>query len=71
MFLSSYFQDAIGCLTSITDPSVTKKIFKSLLEQFGFIDERGEFGKPESENENTLVDKEPGSLDTMEKDAQR
>ena len=42
-----------------------------MYEQFVFIDERGEFGKPESENENTLVDKELGSLDTMEKDAQR
>ncbi|XP_030493685.2 uncharacterized protein LOC115709666 [Cannabis sativa] len=67
----SFLKDAIGCLTSITDPSVTKKIFKSFLEQFGFIDESGEFGKPVSENESKLADKEPGNTNAMEKDAQR
>lgn len=41
----------------------------SLLEQFEFVDDRGEFRKPE--NANTLVDKEQGNLSTMEKDAQR
>ncbi|PON31520.1 Coatomer beta subunit [Parasponia andersonii] len=65
----SFFKDAIGCLASITDPSVTKKIFMSLLEQFEFIDDMGEFGKPE--NAHSLVDKEQGNLSIMEKDAQR
>ncbi|XP_060668704.1 uncharacterized protein LOC107431734 isoform X2 [Ziziphus jujuba] len=61
----SYLKDAIGCLASITDSSITKKIFISLLERFQFIDGRGEFGKVESQNE--LVDTEQ----RMEKDAQR
>ena len=41
----------------------------SLLEQFEFIDDRGEFGQPE--NANMLVDKEQGNLSPREKDAQR
>nr|XP_015898209.2 RRP12-like protein isoform X1 [Ziziphus jujuba var. spinosa] len=61
----SYLKDAIGCLASISDSSITKKIFISLLERFQFIDGRGEFGKVESQNE--LVDTEQ----RMEKDAQR
>ncbi|XP_061371507.1 uncharacterized protein LOC133314080 [Gastrolobium bilobum] len=48
LFISSlpqarlYLKRAIGCLASITDSSVTKEIFVSLLKRFQFIDCEGE-----------------------------
>ncbi|KAL5539474.1 hypothetical protein UlMin_042962 [Ulmus minor] len=65
----SIIKDAIGCLASITDSSITKKIFVSLLERYKFIDDAGEFGI--LENESMLIDEEEGKLSNGEKDAQR
>ncbi|KAK2975135.1 hypothetical protein RJ640_010815, partial [Escallonia rubra] len=42
----SYLKDAIKCLVSITDSSVTKKIFVSSLERFQLINDMGECGEP-------------------------
>lgn len=60
----SYLKDAIGCLASISDSSVIKKIFLSSLVKFQFINDMGEFEKPGN-------DKEQGSTSSKEKDAQR
>ncbi|KAK3023516.1 hypothetical protein RJ639_044782, partial [Escallonia herrerae] len=42
----SFLKDAIKCLVSITDSSVTKKIFVSSLERFQLINDMGECGEP-------------------------
>ncbi|KAK3010162.1 hypothetical protein RJ639_011407, partial [Escallonia herrerae] len=42
----SSLKDAIKCLVSITDSSVTKKIFVSSLERFQLINDMGECGEP-------------------------
>ncbi|KAJ4837306.1 hypothetical protein Tsubulata_035842 [Turnera subulata] len=65
-----YIKDAIGCLASITDSSVTKNIFKSLLLRFQFVNSGGEFEVLGSRNEE-LVEKKPESLPVGEKDVQR
>ncbi|KAE8098771.1 hypothetical protein FH972_016809 [Carpinus fangiana] len=66
----SYLKDAIGCLASITDSSITKKILLSLFERFQFVDGEGDFEKMWSHNQ-ALIDKEQGSLNSTEKDVQR
>lgn len=68
--LFSFSQDAIGCLASITDSSITKKILLSLLERFQFVDGEGDFEKMWSHNQ-ALIDKEQRSLNSTEKDVQR
>lgn len=64
------FQDAIGCLASVTDSSISKKIFESLLEKFQFKDGGDEFGKVESHTDASSSE-EQRNLSTREKDAQR
>ncbi|XP_059646290.1 uncharacterized protein LOC132291822 [Cornus florida] len=63
-------KDAIGCLASITDSSVTKAIFISSLERFQFVNDLGEYGKLGSHS-NALLDKEQGSTPFADKDAER
>ncbi|XP_028766675.1 RRP12-like protein isoform X1 [Neltuma alba] len=57
---------AVGCLASITDSSVTKEIFASLLKRFQFIDYEGEF--EELKNDDQTLDSEPSDT---EGDSQR
>ncbi|XP_008222099.1 PREDICTED: RRP12-like protein [Prunus mume] len=66
----SYLKDAIGCLASVTDSSISKKIFESLLEKFQFKDGGDEFGKVESHTDASSGE-EQRNLSTREKDAQR
>lgn len=63
----SYLKDAIGCLASITDSSITKKILMSLFERFQFVDGEGEFEKLGSHNQ-ALIEK---NLSSTEKDVKR
>ncbi|KAF3953726.1 hypothetical protein CMV_020855 [Castanea mollissima] len=63
-------QDAIGCLASITDSSITKMILMSLFERFQFVDGDGEFEKLGSDNQ-AMIDKEQGNLSSTEKEIQR
>ncbi|XP_039024901.1 RRP12-like protein [Hibiscus syriacus] len=65
-----YLKDAIGCLASITDSSVTKRNFVSLVEKLQFIDGEGEFEKQPG-NANELMRKEESNLNTMGKEASR
>lgn len=65
----SYLKDAIGCLASITDASITKKILMSLFKRFEFLDDESEFEL--GSHYQTFVDKEEGSLNSTEKDVQR
>ncbi|XVE61118.1 hypothetical protein DITRI_Ditri06bG0014200 [Diplodiscus trichospermus] len=65
-----YLKDAIGCLASITDSSITKKIFVSLVEKLQFIDGEGEFEK-QAGNADEFMEKEQSSLNTMGKDESR
>ena len=60
------FQGAIGCLASITDSSVTKEIFASLLKRFQFIDYEGK--SEELKNDDQALDNEPSDT---ERDSQR
>ncbi|KAM3691175.1 hypothetical protein ACJW31_09G175400 [Castanea mollissima] len=66
----SYLKDAIGCLASITDSSITKMILMSLLERFQFVDGEGEFEKLGSDNQ-AMIDKEQGNLSSTEGENQR
>lgn len=66
----SFFQDAIGCLASVTDSSIAKNIFITLLGKFHFIDGRNEFSKVESHTDAS-GDEETYNQCTREKDAQR
>nr|POF18969.1 rrp12-like protein [Quercus suber] len=66
----SYLKDAIGCLASITDSSITKMILMSLFERFQFVDGEGEFEKLGSDNQ-AMIDKEQGNLSSTEKEIQR
>ncbi|XWS59109.1 hypothetical protein CRYUN_Cryun08bG0093900 [Craigia yunnanensis] len=63
-------QDAVGCLASITDSSITKRIFVSLVEKLQFVDGEGEFEK-QAGNANELMEEEQSNLITMGKDASR
>ncbi|XP_017977564.1 PREDICTED: RRP12-like protein isoform X2 [Theobroma cacao] len=65
-----YLKDAIGCLASITDSSITKRIFVSLVQKLQFIDGEGEIGK-QAANANECMEKEQGNLSTTGKDAHR
>lgn len=69
-FLFSFSQDAIGCLASITDSSITKMILMSLFERFQFVDGEGEFEELGSDNQ-AMIDKEQGNLSSTEKENQR
>ncbi|KAL1075665.1 hypothetical protein V6Z11_D11G380100, partial [Gossypium hirsutum] len=64
-----YLKDAIGCLASITDSSITKRIFVSLVEKLQSIDGEGEFVK-QAGNADEVVEKEK-NINTMGKDASR
>ncbi|KAI7989023.1 hypothetical protein LOK49_LG13G01797 [Camellia lanceoleosa] len=63
-------QDAIGCLVSITDSSVTKSIFISSLERFQLINDLGEFGKQGSYI-SASVNQEQGNITPSEKGTKR
>ncbi|XP_022766661.1 RRP12-like protein [Durio zibethinus] len=65
-----YLKDAIGCLASITDSSINKRIFVSLVKKLQFVDGEGEFEK-QAGNANEIMEKEQGNLNTMGKDASR
>lgn len=65
-----YLKDAIGCLASVTDSSIAKNIFITLLGKFHFIDGRNEFSKVESHTDAS-GDEETYNQCTREKDAQR
>ncbi|CAK7342600.1 unnamed protein product [Dovyalis caffra] len=66
----SHIKDAIGCLASISNSSVTKKFFMSLLERFQFVTSEGEFQQTKSHGDE-LVEEELHNLNVQEKDAQR
>uniref|UniRef100_A0A5B6YH98 Putative RRP12-like protein isoform X1 n=1 Tax=Davidia involucrata TaxID=16924 RepID=A0A5B6YH98_DAVIN len=66
----TYLKDAIGCLASITDSSVTRQIFISSLERFQLMNDVGEYGKLGSHT-NASVDKEQGNSTSAETDANR
>uniref|UniRef100_A0A2P2LGB5 RRP12-like protein isoform X2 n=1 Tax=Rhizophora mucronata TaxID=61149 RepID=A0A2P2LGB5_RHIMU len=64
-----YMKDAIGCLASVTDSSITKDIFVSLLQRFEVVNSKGEFEKKIQDDET--IDEEQGNLSATEKDIQR
>ncbi|KAM7264213.1 hypothetical protein ACFE04_001896 [Oxalis oulophora] len=66
----SYLKDAIGCLGSITDSSVTKDIFMSLLERYQFVDSNGEFNNQDSSS-SEVIDEKEDSLGALKRDGQR
>lgn len=61
----SYLKDAIGCLASITDSSITQNIFSSLLKRFHIINGEGEFEMLGSHIDN-LTDEEHGNPSASE-----
>lgn len=66
----SYLKDAIGCLASITDSSITQTIFSSLLKRFHIINGEGEFEMLGSHIDN-LTDEEHGNPSASEIGIQR
>ncbi|KAK0598624.1 hypothetical protein LWI29_036449 [Acer saccharum] len=66
----TYLKDAIGSVASITDSSITKNIFTSLLKRFQLVNDAGEFEKPGIDIDN-LIDKQPDNQSTLEKELQR
>lgn len=65
-----YLKDAIQCLASITDSSITKRIFVSLVEKLKFVDCEAEFEK-QAGNADEFMEKEQSNLSTMGKDTTR
>lgn len=65
-----FSQDAIACLASISNSSVTQKVFMSLLERFQFVTGEGEFQQPKSYGDE-LVEEEIHSLNVQGKDVHR
>ncbi|KAH9648514.1 NUC173 domain-containing protein [Citrus sinensis] len=63
-------RDAIGCLASITDSSITQTIFSSLLKRFHIINGEGEFEMLGSHIDN-LTDEEHGNPSASEIRIQR
>ncbi|KAL3533763.1 hypothetical protein ACH5RR_007284, partial [Cinchona calisaya] len=63
-------KDAIGCLASIADPSVTKKIFISSLERFELIKYLGDSGDEEFQINSSVYNNETNAP-SREKDAER
>lgn len=61
----SYLKDAIGCLASITDSSITQNIFSSLLKRFHIVNGEGEFEMLGSHIDN-LTDEEHGNPSASE-----
>lgn len=66
----SYIKDAIACLASISNSSVTQKVFMSLLKRFRFVTGEGEFQQPKSDGDE-LIEEEARSLNVQEKDVHR
>lgn len=66
----SYIKDAIACLASISNSSVTQKVFMSLLKRFRFVTVEGEFQQPKSDGDE-LIEEEARSLNVQEKDVHR
>lgn len=66
----SYIKDAIACLASISNSSVTQKVFMSLLKRFRFVTGEGEFQQPKSDGDE-LIEEEACSLNVQEKDVHR
>uniref|UniRef100_A0A6M2EYR9 Uncharacterized protein n=1 Tax=Populus davidiana TaxID=266767 RepID=A0A6M2EYR9_9ROSI len=66
----SFIKDAIACLASISNSSVTQKVFMSLLERFRFVTGEGEFQQPKSDGDE-LIEEEARSLNVQEKDVHR
>ncbi|KAH9679249.1 NUC173 domain-containing protein [Citrus sinensis] len=58
-------RDAIGCLASITDSSITQNIFSSLLKRFHIVNGEGEFEMLGSHIDN-LTDEEHGNPSASE-----
>eukprot|EP00257_Ricinus_communis_P021555 XP_015581076.1 RRP12-like protein isoform X2 [Ricinus communis] len=65
-----YIKDAVGCLASITDSSITKNIFMSLLERFQLVNDRGEFEQLVNHGDE-LIEPEQGSFRANEEDGKR
>ncbi|KAL3585314.1 hypothetical protein D5086_012181 [Populus alba] len=66
----SFIKDAIACLASISNSSVTQKVFMSLLKRFRFVTGEGEFQQPKSDGDE-LIEEEARSLNVQEKDVHR
>ncbi|KAJ6332056.1 hypothetical protein OIU76_010440 [Salix suchowensis] len=66
----SYIKDAIACLASISNSSVTQKVFMSLLERFQFVTGEGEFQQPKNYGDE-LVEEEVHSLNVQGKNVHR
>lgn len=65
-----FSQDAIACLASISNSSVTQKVFMSLLKRFRFVTGEGEFQQPKRDGDE-LIEEEACSLNVQEKDVHR
>ncbi|XP_012086179.1 RRP12-like protein isoform X1 [Jatropha curcas] len=65
-----YIKDAVGCLASITDSSITKRILMSLLERLQLVNGRGEFEHLMSHGDE-LIGTEEGNISAKEKDVNR
>ncbi|XP_058205536.1 uncharacterized protein LOC131319347 isoform X1 [Rhododendron vialii] len=66
----AYLKDTITCLASITDSSVTKRIFISLLEKYQLINDLDESGKQVSRTDDLRVQQQ-GNFTYSEKEAKR
>lgn len=66
----AYVKDTIRCLASITDSSVTKRIFISTLEKFQLINDLDESGK-QGNHTGDLADQQKGNFTSSEKEAKR
>ncbi|XP_057506358.1 uncharacterized protein LOC130789581 [Actinidia eriantha] len=65
-----FLKDAIGCLASITDSAVIKRMFILSLERCQLTNDLPEFEKQGSQN-NALADQEQGNITSSERDAKR
>lgn len=66
----NYLKDAIRCLASITDPSITKIIFTYSLKRLQLINDFGDLGLLESDNKGT-EDNNDMKVTSEEKDSKR
>ncbi|KAI8562287.1 hypothetical protein RHMOL_Rhmol03G0023000 [Rhododendron molle] len=66
----AYLKDTIACLASITDSSVTKRIFISLLEKYQLINDLDESGKQVIRTDDLRVQQQ-GNFTYSEKEAKR
>ncbi|XP_050227789.1 ribosomal RNA-processing protein 12 isoform X2 [Mercurialis annua] len=66
----AYIKDAVGCLASITDSSVTKNILMPLLKRFQLVNDTGEFEQPMNK-EDELIETKQENFNANEKDEKR